>query len=69
MGGMVVAVEKGYPQREIAKSAYDFQRALDGGERVMVGVNGFQMEEGGDKIPILKIDEQVRRTSAPPSPT
>ena len=61
MGGMVVAVEKGYPQREIAKSAYDFQRALDGGERVMVGVNQFQMEEGGDKIPILKIDEQVQK--------
>jgi len=61
MGGMVVAVEKGYPQREIAKSAYDFQRALDAGERVMVGVNRFQMEEGGDKIPILKIDEKVQK--------
>ncbi|MEQ9321681.1 MAG: methylmalonyl-CoA mutase family protein [Polyangiaceae bacterium] len=60
MGGMVVAVEKGYPQREIAKSAYDFQRALDGGERVMVGVNRFQMEEG-DKIPLLKIDEKVQK--------
>ena len=61
MGGMVMAVEKGYPQREIAKSAYDFQRALDSGERVMVGVNRFQMDEGGDKIPILKIDEKVQK--------
>ncbi|MEZ4446038.1 MAG: methylmalonyl-CoA mutase family protein [Polyangiaceae bacterium] len=60
MGGMVVAVEKGYPQREIAKSAYDFQKALDAGERVMVGVNQFTMEEG-DKIPLLKIDEAVQR--------
>ncbi len=60
MGGMVTAVEKGYPQREIAKSAYDFQRALDKGERVMVGVNRFVMD-GEDKIPLLKIDERVQR--------
>jgi methylmalonyl-CoA mutase N-terminal domain/subunit len=60
MGGMVTAVEKGYPQREIAKSAYDFQRALDHGERVMVGVNRFAMDEG-DQIPLLKIDEQVQK--------
>jgi methylmalonyl-CoA mutase N-terminal domain/subunit len=39
MGGMVAAIEKGYPQREIAASAYRFQRQLETGERVMVGVN------------------------------
>jgi len=62
MGGMVVAVEKGYPQREIAKAAYDFQRSLDRGERVMVGVNRFQMEqETSSNIPTLKIDEAVQR--------
>jgi methylmalonyl-CoA mutase, N-terminal domain len=61
MGGMVVAVEKGYPQREIAKSAYDFQRDLDSGERVMVGVNRFEQEDSGAKIPILKIDEKVQK--------
>ncbi len=60
MGGMVVAVEKGYPQREIAKSAYEFQQALDRGERVMVGVNGFVTDEEAN-IPLLKIDEAVQR--------
>ncbi|MBW2454805.1 MAG: methylmalonyl-CoA mutase family protein [Deltaproteobacteria bacterium] len=62
MGGMVTAVEQGYPQREIARSAYDFQRSLDAGESVMVGVNRFQMEEEGDPIPTLKIDEEVQRS-------
>ena len=60
MGGMVTAVEKGYPQREIANSAYQFQRALDAGERVMVGVNAFQMEEGTTDIPMLKVDASVQ---------
>jgi methylmalonyl-CoA mutase N-terminal domain/subunit len=62
MGGMVDAVEKGYPQREIAKSAYDFQQALDRGERVMVGVNRFKMDDDAEKIPLLKIDEKVQQT-------
>ncbi len=61
MGGMVEAVLKGYPQREIAKSAYDFQRALDNGERVMVGANKFVMPESEQKIPTLKIDEAVQQ--------
>jgi methylmalonyl-CoA mutase N-terminal domain/subunit len=61
MGGMVTAVEKGYPQREIAGSAYEFQRALDAGQRVMVGVNHFENETEGDPIPLLKIDERVQR--------
>ncbi len=38
---MVSAIEKGYPQREIAASAYRFQRQLEAGERVMVGVNKY----------------------------
>jgi methylmalonyl-CoA mutase N-terminal domain/subunit len=61
MGGMVVAVEQGYPQREIAKSAYEFQRALDEGNRVMVGVNRFEMGGDPDAIPLLKIDESVQQ--------
>ena len=44
MGGMVSAIEKGYPQREIAASAYRFQRQLEAGERVMVGVNKYESE-------------------------
>jgi len=60
MGGMVEAVEKGYPQREIAASAYHFQRQMETGERVMVGVNKY-VQEGDAKIPLLRIDEKVQR--------
>ena len=48
MGGMVSAIEKGYPQREIAASAYRFQRQLEAGERVMVGVNKYDVDDGGE---------------------
>jgi methylmalonyl-CoA mutase N-terminal domain/subunit len=63
MGGMVEAIEKGYPQREIAASAYRFQREVDAGERVMVGVNKYASDGGEErKIPLLRIDEEVQRT-------
>ena len=63
MGGMVAAVEKGYPQREIAASAYRFQRQLEAGDRIMVGVNKYDSAADGDaKIPLLKIDEEVQKT-------
>ncbi|HEX3344102.1 MAG TPA: methylmalonyl-CoA mutase family protein [Polyangiaceae bacterium] len=63
MGGMVSAIEKGYPQREIAASAYRFQRQLEAGERVMVGVNKYAEGEARDtNIPLLKIDDEVHRT-------
>src|SRR5260221_11178556 len=58
MGGMVRAVEEGYPQREIARSAYEHARALASGERVVVGVNRFRSPEQ-EKIPTLRIDESV----------
>ena len=45
LGGMVAAIEAGYPQREIADAAYRFQRAVDAGERIVVGVNDFRVEE------------------------
>jgi methylmalonyl-CoA mutase N-terminal domain/subunit len=61
MGGMVSAIEKGYPQREIAASAYRFQREVDAGERVMVGVNRYQTTEE-KTIPLLRIDDEVQRT-------
>jgi methylmalonyl-CoA mutase N-terminal domain/subunit len=60
MGGMVRAVEKGYPQREIARSAYEFERKLNEGERVMVGMNEYVQDEP-DRIPTLKIDEVVQK--------
>jgi methylmalonyl-CoA mutase N-terminal domain/subunit len=62
MGGMVAAIEKGYPQREIAASAYRFQRQLEAGERVMVGVNKFSTEgDAAPNVPLLKIDEEVQK--------
>jgi methylmalonyl-CoA mutase N-terminal domain/subunit len=62
MGGMVRAVEKGYPQREIARSAYEFERQLNAGDRVMVGLNDFTSDAEGSGIPTLKIDEQVQKS-------
>jgi methylmalonyl-CoA mutase N-terminal domain/subunit len=63
MGGMVDAVEKGYPQREIALSSYRFQRALEEKRRVMVGVNEFVMDEP-DRIPTLKVDPALTERKA-----
>ena len=60
MGGMVEAVEKGFPQREIQDSAYQYQKALEAGEQTIVGVNKYQMKEEGTEVPILVIDESVR---------
>ena len=58
LGGIIRAVEEGYPQREIAESAYQFQREVETGERKIVGVNSFKSERE-EPISILKIDEKV----------
>src|ERR1051326_2255563 len=60
MGGMVEAVEKGFPQREIQESAYQYQKAVERGEQTIVGVNKYQMEEELAEVPILVINESVR---------
>jgi methylmalonyl-CoA mutase N-terminal domain/subunit len=60
MGGMVAAIEKGYPQREIAASSYHFQRQLEHQERIIVGVNQYVQNEPG-RVPTLRIDEQVQK--------
>jgi methylmalonyl-CoA mutase N-terminal domain/subunit len=62
MGGVVTAIEKGYPQREIAASAYRFQRQLEANERVMVGVNKYVAEGEGAKVELLSIDEGIQKT-------
>ena len=63
MGGMVKAIERGYPQKEIAEASYQFQRAAEAREKVIVGVNEFVVEEQPPHI--LYIDESVaRRQSA-----
>jgi methylmalonyl-CoA mutase N-terminal domain/subunit len=59
MGGMVKAIERGYPQKEIAESAYHYQRAVEANEKIIVGVNEFQIEEQPPNI--LYIDEAVAR--------
>jgi len=59
MGGMVRAIERGYPQKEIAEASYQFQRAAEAREKVIVGVNEFVIEEDSPKI--LYIDETVAR--------
>jgi len=58
-GGMVKAIERGYPQKEIAEAAYQYQRAVEAREKVIVGVNDFTVEE--DPPPTLYIDESVAR--------
>jgi methylmalonyl-CoA mutase N-terminal domain/subunit len=60
MGGMISAIEKGFPQMEIADAAYTFQRQLDKGEKVMVGVNKYATEQN-IAIPMVEIDEKVER--------
>jgi methylmalonyl-CoA mutase N-terminal domain/subunit len=59
MGGMVKAIERGYPQKEIAESSYQFQRAAEAKEKIIVGVNDFVIEEESPHI--LYIDESVAR--------
>ena len=60
MGGMVEAIEQGYPQREIAESAYRFQQAVEARERIVVGVNDFVAAE--QPMRILYIDESAGDT-------
>jgi len=59
MGGMVRAIELGFPQKEIADSAYWYQKAVEKQEKIIVGVNAFEMEH--EPIPLLQIDEAVTR--------
>ncbi len=60
MGGMVEAVKRGYPQREIADAAFRFQRQVDSGEKRIVGLNVYRNGEE-QPIPLLKVDEDVER--------
>jgi methylmalonyl-CoA mutase N-terminal domain/subunit len=61
MGGMVAAIERGYPQRQIAASSYRFQKQLEQGARVMVGVNQY-VKNDEERIPLLRVDESTSRT-------
>jgi methylmalonyl-CoA mutase N-terminal domain/subunit len=59
MGGMVKAIELGFPQKEISDSAYWYQKAVENKEKIIVGVNAFQKEH--EPISLLEIDESVAR--------
>jgi methylmalonyl-CoA mutase N-terminal domain/subunit len=61
MGGMVRAIETGYVQQEIQKSAYEYQQAVERGDQVVVGVNRFQAK-AERAIPTLRIDPEIERT-------
>jgi methylmalonyl-CoA mutase N-terminal domain/subunit len=59
MGGAVKAIEQGYIQEEIAKSAYAYNKAIEDGSKIIVGVNKFTIKEVND-TPLLKIDDSIR---------
>ncbi len=65
MGGMVAAIERGYPQREIQRSAYEYQLEVERKQRIVVGVNAFDETSdasgGGMSIPVLRIDPRIER--------
>jgi methylmalonyl-CoA mutase, N-terminal domain len=67
LGGMVAAIERGYPQREIQRTAYDYQLEVERKERAIVGVNAFIQD--GAPVPVMAVDpriesEQVHRLQA-----
>jgi methylmalonyl-CoA mutase N-terminal domain/subunit len=61
MGGMVHAIESGFPQREIQQSAYEYQQAIERGDRVVVGVNQY-VDQTRSSPPLLRIDPEIERT-------
>jgi methylmalonyl-CoA mutase N-terminal domain/subunit len=58
MGGMVEAIERGYPQKEVAESAYVFQKAVEQREKIVVGVNAY-VADVEEPIPLLYIDQSA----------
>jgi methylmalonyl-CoA mutase N-terminal domain/subunit len=60
MGGALAGIEAGFQQAEIQSAAYDFQRSVESGERVIVGVNRFQSEQDGD-MPVFRVNPAIER--------
>ncbi len=60
MGGSVSAIEQGFIQNEIARSAYEYQRQIENGEKIIVGVNKFQAQSE-EPVPGFKIDDSIRQ--------
>jgi methylmalonyl-CoA mutase, N-terminal domain len=63
MGGMIPAIERGFPQSEIADASYKYQRAVDRHEQIIVGVNAFQADRD-EPLELLEIDERPAREQA-----
>jgi methylmalonyl-CoA mutase N-terminal domain/subunit len=63
MGGSVSAIESGFMQDEIARSAYDYQRKIESGEKIIVGLNKFATNQE-TSIPIFKVDDAIREQQA-----
>jgi methylmalonyl-CoA mutase N-terminal domain/subunit len=63
LGGMVDAVKRGFPQREIADAAFRYQQEVDSGQRIVVGVNEYR-HASDEPIPILRIDPELERKQA-----
>jgi methylmalonyl-CoA mutase, N-terminal domain len=59
MGGSVSAIEEGFIQDEIARSAYEYQRNIENGSKIIVGVNKFQVKEDNN-TPVFRIDDSIR---------
>jgi methylmalonyl-CoA mutase, N-terminal domain len=59
LGGMLKAIDRGFVQQEIQNAAYEYQRAVDAGETIVVGVNRFSQED--KSVPIQRIDEALER--------
>jgi len=63
MGGMIAAIEQNFPQREIANASYEYQKAVEAGDKIIVGVNAFQSDHE-DAIEILQIDQLAQAHQA-----
>ena len=59
MGGSVQAIEQGFIQNEIARSAYKYQRGIESNEKIIVGVNKFTTDEK-NSVPLFRIDDSIR---------
>lgn len=60
LGGMIAAVEEGFPQKQISESAFRFQREVEQGDKTIVGINRYAVDEA-ERIELLKIDPEVER--------
>lgn len=63
LGGSVSAIEQGFIQDAIARSSYEYQRKIETGEKIIVGVNKFQVEEK-ESIPLLRVDDSIRQVQS-----